>query len=531
MKLRKTKPPARTCADCGNGIKKAKRIANGEPYCDNCYPRLFVKSQCSKCAGPARAMRNDPTPICGPCSREGRTCLRCEKPVPRAGIRVGTRVACASCAPHFRIKEPCERCQAPSSQLTRIVGVTDQRLCPSCRAKELNVTCASCGKYRTRYAITAAREEVCKSCALAPGAVHGCPDCGASVGGLGDAPCLSCGFIRSLRRRESSLATLLRSDAGVALLSGFTTWCIEMNRTSNALAKFDSYAKAIARLDAAVPPGAALDQALIASLFTQEELRRSGLLAQYLGEVRLHPSPQALKDRMEDRKLAVLLAGIRGEFFERSVHEYAAHLDSSDRGLSRRTVRTYVEAAVRLWASAFARGSKAITQQEVDWFLRRQAGYRNSVSNYLGFLGASSPGDRLRVPAKVRPAESIRTARISVEQLLARLKTSDSQRMRGALTAELLAELFGVHLSTIVTLKRGDVREAANGLELKLGEWILLSGDVANWVREVWEHGGQLPSKSDWLFRGRVAASPLSVAAVGYHLKQAPRLPGTQPQG
>ncbi len=520
MKLKKTKATARCCSNCGEGIKNAKKIHNGSPYCEKCYPKLFVKSECSKCAGSVRALRNDTAPVCASCSRKGRTCLRCQKLVPLAGIRVGSQVACASCAPHFRAKEPCERCGKPSSTLSRILGVTEQRICPTCRTRELNVTCSSCGKYRSRYALTATGQGVCKSCASAPGTVHPCPDCGDPVGGFGDAPCMPCGFARSLWRRGTGLTTLLRSAPCQVLLSEFVAWCIRSNRTSNALAKFDVYAEAIATLDAALPPGSQLSPSFVASQFSQEGLRRIGLLAQFLSETCLHPSPQILRDQAENRKLAALLAGIRGADFEKPVGKYAAHLELEDLGLSRRSVRTYVGAAIRLWASIHARGSTSITQSEVDSFLRRNAGYRNSISRYLGFLSETNvTAKRLRVPSKARPAESIRVARQSVDLLLEKLKESTRQRERTALTAELLAVLFGVHLKTILNLKRADVRERPPVVAINLGGWLDLRRDIAHWVLQVRDLSTTSASQSDWLFPGRVGTAPLSVAAVSYHLE------------
>lgn len=520
MKLRKTKPPARSCCNCGEGIKKAKKILNGSSYCEKCYFKVFVKAECSRCAGSVRALRNDTAPICGPCSRADRTCVRCQKPVPRAGIRVGSQVACESCAPYFRAKERCERCGTPSSKLSRILGVTEQRICPTCRARELNVTCSSCGKYRARYALTADGLEVCKSCALSPGAVHPCPDCGDLVGGVGDAPCLPCGFVRSLRRREYGLAALLKNVPSQELLSTFVAWCIRTHRTSNALAKFDNYAEAIATLDAALLPGSPLSAVFVASQYSKEGFRKIGLLAQFLAESGLHPSAQVMSDQAENRKLSALLGGIRGEGFEKPVREYAAHLDQADQVLSRRSIRTYVGAAVLLWASVYARGATLITQDEVDSFLRRNAGYRNSISRYLRFLSeTNATAERLHVPSRVRPPESIRVARRSIDTLLQTLKQSSSQRKRTALTAELLAVLFGVHLKTILNLKQADVRESPRGAEINLGGWLELSQDIAHWVLQVRNLGATAASPSDWLFRGRVGTSPLSVEAVSYHLE------------
>ncbi len=520
MKLRMTKTPPRCCCTCGESIKNARKIQNGSPYCEKCYFRLFVKLECSMCGGSVRALRNDTAPICGPCSCEGRTCLRCQKPVPRAGMRVGNQVTCKSCAPYFRAKEPCERCGTPSSKLSRILGVTEQRICATCRTRELNVTCSSCGKYRTRYALTAIGQEVCKSCASAPGAVHTCPDCGEPVGGVGDAPCMPCGFARSLRRRGTALATLLRSAPCQALLSAFVAWCVRSNRTSKALAKFDVYAEAIATLDAALPPGSQLTPLFVASQFGQEGLRRLGLLAMFLAETGLHPSAQVLRDKAEDLKLDSLLAGIRAENFEKEVSEYVAHLELAHRGLSRRSVRTYVGAAIRLWASIYARGATSITQAEVDAFLRRNAGYRNSISRYLGFLSETNvTAKRLQIPSKARPAESIHVARQSIDKLLEKLKQSVHRRQRTALTAELLATLFGVRLKSVLNLKRGDVHAMPQGVEINLGGWLDLRHDIAHWVLQVRDLDATSASPSDWLFPGRVVTAPLSVAAVSYYLE------------
>lgn len=519
MKPRKTKSPARLCGNCGAGVKTARKIANGIPYCEPCYFKVFIKTECSKCSGSVRALRNDLAPVCAACSREGRTCLRCEKPVPRASLRVGNQVACASCAPHFRRKETCERCGSASSRLSKIVGVTDQRLCPRCRAQELNVTCASCGKYRIRFALTISGQAVCKSCASAPGESHACPDCGISVGGVGNAPCRPCGFVRSLRRRATSLAGLLKHDASRALLDGFSEWCIRTDRTSKALAKFDQYGTAIAKLDKAFGVGGVLHQTFVASHFSQEELRRAGLFAHYLAEVGLHPPREVLNERLENQKLDILLTGIRGEVFEKSVCEYAVHLKANNRALTARSIRIYVEAAVRLSASAQARGAKIISQGEVNSFLRRNAGYRTSLSQYLKFLNASAAAEiGLRVPVKSRRAESMRAARESVVQLLQRLKNSSSQRTRTALTAKLLAQLYGVRLRTILSMKREDVREKDGRIEVRLGDWLALSPEISQWIRDLWQLVGDEAADSDWLFRGRVGDMSLSTAAVKYQL-------------
>lgn len=520
MSRTQAKQPVRVCAGCSHPLVKAKKIYDGAPYCARCYGRLFVKAPCSRCQEMVRVMAADTAPICKSCACHDRSCLRCGKPVPRAGIKVGNQVACASCAPHFRKAEPCERCQQPSSKLSRIVGVTEQRICPTCRSKELNATCSSCGKHRPRYAITSSGKSVCKTCAEAPDTVHACPDCGASVGGPGDAPCLSCGFVRSLRRREAGLSKLLKHASSVSLLAAFSNWCTRTNHSSKALAGFDGYAAAIAHLDAALSDDAIVDQALVAAQFSQEELRRTGLFAQFMADVGLHPPPQLLKDQTENKKLAVLLTGIRGEIFEKQIRSYVTDLESREQPLSRRSIRSYVEAAIRLWASANARNAKTLTQDELEAFLRRQPGYRNSVSSFLGFLSASKATPvRLKVPDETPAIPSIKAARLTIENLKERLKRIESASARTAITAELLAVLFGVHLDSILKLKRVDVRQSPRFVEVNLGGWITLNSEIGHWVQKVLEQRGLEAADTDWLFPGRVSASPLSIATVNYHLR------------
>ena len=265
-------------------MSKAHKLHQGRAICVTCYARLFKPCPCVKCGMPARVLAQDPEPLCRACEKSSRVCIRCARPVPRAGLIFNGKPVCPSCAPHFREARPCPRCEKPSTRLSRVVGMTDEPVCDACRRQLTCATCSVCGKHRERYALSAGGKPLCKRCAAEPSANHPCPDCGTTVGGSGATPCMPCQMIRTLRRKADVLIGMYRHPESRRVFLNFVGWVVAKKVVNKALGPLPRYADCLRRIDQALQDGEALQSRHVTDVLNTDEIRRAGLFAMFLSE-------------------------------------------------------------------------------------------------------------------------------------------------------------------------------------------------------------------------------------------------------
>lgn len=511
------------CGNCGQEMRKAQRIHQGTGYCAICYPRIFPQRPCHVCGRTARAHRNDEKPICGDCLREDRSCLRCGKLTPKAALRVGQRVACASCARYYRAPEPCDMCSAMSMRLSRSSAyLHNGRMCDKCLRAAVAATCSHCGKHRTVNLMTLDRKPLCKVCCAHPAASHPCPDCSATVNGLGNTPCLECAIKRSNVVQQLGAQHLLTQESVRQLYAEFTRWGNETGRASKLARGAARYLQFLVKLDAALQQRAVpLDDSVLVQVFTTEELRRMGLLSQHLAETGLlRDDAVARRRRSDERLLAARREAIAGQPWAEDFDRFEEALSTRTPAISLRTHKAYTHAALSLLTQAQVARACQISQKAVDGLLANKPGMKASLSVFVAHLNALH-GLRLKLKSKTsKPVPVVRLAKF-VKALLEAIESTPSRPARLALTAKLLSKLLNSPLDRILLLRHSDL-DFQDLRKLRLdSQWIelpeRLQPVLAALASPQWQSG---MDADPLVFEGRMLLDSLSTATVDYQVNR-----------
>jgi len=510
------------CGNCGQEMAKAHRIHLGTGYCSNCYPRVFPPRTCQVCGKTARAHRNDENPTCGACLRADRSCLRCGKLTPRAGLRVGKRVACEACAPYYRRPEKCENCSILSTRLSRSTAFPEKgRMCDKCRRDALDATCSHCGKHRTVNFMTMDKRPLCKTCCASPAASHVCPDCGIVVKGKGANPCMPCSIKRANVRRQLGAAQMFATAQVQQLNSEFTQWCNDSGRASKLAGGAARYLPFLAKLDVALEQRPVeLNGALVAQVFSTEELRQMGILSKYFSEIGiLDGNSLERKRRSDERLIAAMVDATVRQPWAADIKGYQTELSMRVPPLALRTHKSYLGAAISLLTHAGVARASMIPQKALNSLLTKTPGQRASLGAFVTHL-KTVHGNPLVLQSKAsKPAPLIRQAKY-VRRLLDAVEATTQRPARLALTATLLSKLFKVPLEQILQLRHGDL-DLENFRRLRIdGKWLEVPDRMQSILQALpsdqWRSGLDADPN---LFPGRLLTDGLSVAGARYHTK------------
>lgn len=514
----------RDCDNCGRSMQHAHRIHHGVSYCSICYPVSFPPRTCEVCGKVARAHKNNPSPVCRQCLLVERTCLRCGKLTPRAGLRVGDRVACASCVPYYRSPRPCDTCGTLSSRLSRARAFPQRgQMCEKCLRKTMAATCSNCRKHRGMYFMTLAKEHLCKQCCEYNAPFHACPDCGVEVGGVGPTPCLKCSIKRTNIHKQEAVQPMLVTDGAKKLHADFIRWGNETQRASLLATNASRYLQFVMRIDIALQGGSyCLGQKVLLQTFSTEELRRMGLLAQFLAEYGfLKIDAGARRQRSDQSLVEQKLHASVGKSWGRDVQKFDESLQERVKPLHVRSRKAYLHAAISLLEHAKVRYAVQLKQAAVDELVKKKPGLRASLTPFLSHL-MQLHGMSMAVPKKpAKKPESLLPLARTVRSLLDVLAGNLPRSARLALIATLLKKLLNTSLSEVLRLRHVDVDwKYADKIRVR-GVWVQLPADVVPFVRSLQsEHHADGTDVDPWVFPGRVLTDSLSVEAVTYHVRK-----------
>lgn len=510
------------CGDCEREMVKAHRVHLGTGYCSNCYPRIFPVRTCEMCGGSARSHKAEDHPVCRSCRLAQQTCLRCSKPTPRAALRVGNRVACASCARYFQPAQACERCSEMAQRLTRVSGHEHLgRMCDRCVRAVKCATCAQCAKHRTVCLMLLDGKPICKPCSQTLGSTHSCPDCGTSVGGVGNARCLSCSIKRSNWVKAQSAADMMADSRAQHLALGFVGWGNDSGRENIVATSFARYAQALMRIDNAVAGSdAAIDNAFLLKTFTTEELRSMGLLTQYFGETGILTADGRARDEATlERLIERQLTAVEGKPWAQDVQRFYKSLQARERPLSLRTFKSYLNVAIQMLEHSKVTRAAQLTKATVEKYLRKSPGSAASATAFISFLRDSRlVSIELVMGAKAPP--NLKQSAKQVRRLQDRLQEVRERRSRLPLIAKLLAVLFGSTLEEVLRMRMDQLQVHGDGARVLLNDkWIDAPEEIAGLVCELAQVADKgVPTGQAWVFPGRMVSDHLSAAAVKYHL-------------
>ena len=438
----------RYCDECGRTSEKISRIYKDKDYCSTCYARVFLHIQCVKCQTSTRAHRFDTNPICKTCDANSRTCLRCSKPVPRAGIRVGEQVACPSCAIYFREKKPCAVCGTLSGRLSRLklFGFLDPT-CDPCRNKISQSTCTRCRKARTVAFQSLDYKPYCKDCIPGDEVFHVCPSCNADVVGGGTTTCQNC-YVR-----ESVQMSALLTGAGFesvwvrSLFIRYSEWLLHEHPEKPALNRLlEKHGEFFARIDTTFERASDLTRKTMLDVFGSSYMRRFLLASRFVSEsITGEVSSQELKDASEHSIVRNKLASLSKKSYGTLLSEYATWLEQNQTAI--RTVRLYLRAAEKFCSFNVLDSNIAPSQDKTNSFVRLNAGSRNSLVRFLTF-GRNKYGWTISAPKTQRPDRLPSTVN-KLKTLMDRINTEGVDIVDPSLLIKLLATSLGYKIQDV----------------------------------------------------------------------------------
>ena len=316
---------------------------------------------------------------------------------------------------------------------------------------------------------------------------------------------------------------LMSDQKAQHLALSFVGWANESGRHSKLAAGFARYAQALMRIDNAAPePGGVIDSAFLQKLFTTEEIRSMGVLAQYLTEtglltannqVRLEASLQRLVERQ--------LQEVVGKSWEMDVKGFHRFMQAKEKPLSLRSVKAYLNVAIQLLKHSEVNRAAELSDAALEKYLRKYPGSTASASAFVSYLRAAGVvALHLRKKAGQPPTAAYRAK--EVRRIQDRLKYVAQRHERLPLIAKLVSLLFGARLEYVLQLRMDQLMVSASGARLLLKDkWVDAPDEVAALVCEI-AAGSSLTQESSerWVFPGRMASDHLSTAAVQYHLSK-----------
>ncbi|MCA0215531.1 MAG: hypothetical protein LCH79_20455 [Proteobacteria bacterium] len=373
--------------------------------------------------------------------------------------------------------------------------------------------------------MTLERKPLCKVCCVHPAASHPCPDCGATVNGVGDTPCLECAIKRSNVAQQLGAQHLLTQESVRRLYADFIRWGNDTGRANKLALGAARYLQFLVRLDAALQQRAVpLDESVLVQVFTTEELRRMGLLSQHLAETGLlGDDALARRRRSDERLLAARREAIAGQPWAEDFDRFERALLARTPAISLRTHKAYTHAAMSLLTQASVARAAQVGQQAVDGLLAKKPGMKASLSIFIAHLNALH-GLQLKLKSKSsKPVPLVRQAKY-VKALLEAIESAPSRPARLALTAKLLSKLLNAPLERILLLRHSDLDfQGLRKLRLD-GRWIELPERLQPILAALPSPKWQAGADADPLvFEGRMLLDSLSTAAVDYQVNRAVR--------
>lgn len=476
------KKGVRFCDECGRSIVKAHKIYGSNEYCGSCYPRVFPSVPCSCCGKSARPHRHDVNPaVCSKCLIAQRKCLRCEKPVPRAGLLIDGEPVCPSCVHYFRDPCICPSCNQTSSRLSSMpsLGIVD-KICESCRNGLTHATCSVCRKYRKIVQGSDVEGAKCSSCVDDPSITHACPDCGKVLPGHGNSRCRSCANKIALNRELVLTGAIFNRDWVATLWHRFGAWLhVQKGGAPNLLAVLRSHQTFFERLDVTFASVLDITDSSLLRLFGTATLRSHLLPTRFLAEqLEVRVSPDAKLKAAERGRIDEIRLNVKREPWGGLIEDYLRDLDSS--GLSLRSIRMYISTA-HMFASNIGLTKSAWMPGEIERFVARHPGTRNNLSRFVSFCRKSRSWD-VAMPPKgeaLSPIKDPVKVASKLANLIQKVEAIGLPHVGRSLLTRILATALGLPVRAVADLSFETLKIADSGISIQYRhETIILPSEL-----------------------------------------------------
>lgn len=478
----------RYCDECGRTIKKAHRVFENKDYCSVCYPRVFISKACIRCGRSARVHRlSSESPLCSKCVRIGRVCVRCEKPIIKAGMISGGKPVCPSCVLHFKEVVPCASCAVPSARLSAMpsAGIYE-KICDSCRNKVTHKTCSICRKYRKVVGITVDGKPYCQACTPGKSVAHLCPDCGIEVPGNGASKCRVClNRIRLFKEVELNELMLTREWTKM-LYRQFAQWIFERQpQSSNLINVYRSHQIFFERIDAQFHQLANLTGPAILEVFGTSDLRKHLLATQFLTEaLALKITPKEKTEYADLERIRNKLLESRKSTWGKTLEQFALWLEDSR--VPVRTRRLYLTTA-ETFCKFVKLNDKPWSDDELYQFLRAKPGLRANLFKFVGYC-RHAYGWNITMPPRGRSHTKVNALPKTIpklQMLLQKVAKEGLNQVDKGTLARIIAISLGFPLKIVLGLSSEQFRSESDTLVLKVnGESVIIPTELDSITHE-----------------------------------------------
>lgn len=378
----------------------------------------------------------------------------------------------------------------------------------------MRATCRICRRHRP----VMASDRICFPCSV--GITHTCPICQAVIPGSGHAPCYPC----SQRRRSERQIAEEAATIPIRWMSGmFIAFCesgripLDNGLAAERIARTADACRAIAVRDPAY--GRLTTDAVHAALGADGARRVAPLIA-FMSDVGvLDWDRTRLQVLIENERVDAILTAHRDSPHAPLLRRYRDSLAARNRKPI--TQRTALTAALAILAELGDAPLADLSQRHLAHALRKTPGHRAALQGFLSFVAVQ--GGPALTPPKPRPLSPVaheKRLRTEIKAWRKRLAKPRSAGEARAMLILLLARIYALPMTRVLTLRRDEIVVTRNSVTLwPAAEAIVLEEPFAStflrWAR--WTSGWS-SRPGPWAFPGRHGHQPLSEAAIAYHL-------------
>ncbi|MBI5791880.1 MAG: hypothetical protein HZA63_10430 [Rhodocyclales bacterium] len=298
------------------------------------------------------------------------------------------------------------------------------------------------------------------------------------------------------------------------LLDEYTEWVIERQSVRNALDTLSRVVEILGRIESTDDYSGVLTADTFERALTTEQVRRSGVFAQFLTEKKLLVrSATERAAASELRRVSNVLGEVKNRPWSDFIQSYASDLNTPNRKLSARSQRMYLRTAVELLAHSEVRRVGDLADDHIRSFLRSKPGHRASLFSLVSYIKEKYDRQLTIPPSKQKHAPSIKSVVDEVRRLTVAARTAEPLGARRAYVAKLISVLFGVSLEHVLSLDQTSLRRSPDGTKLQVkGQWMVVEAPIDELLLGV-------AGESAKLFPGRLSTDSLSVSGALYHIQ------------
>lgn len=380
-------------------------------------------------------------------------------------------------------------------------------------------TCSVCRRHRKIYRSSSSGRPFCYDCGKDEPATHECPDCGVSVHGGGVARCKACEARGRAWKRIRLDLELLEQPWVRSRFEEFCVWAFPGPIRGNPATRIDRYAIFFADIDRHFSSPGEVCQTKLFELMGAERLRRCFMAVDFLSQrLPMTWSGSLLQQLVVQRRTLDACRKWQNQPWSTDIADYYRHLSGQSRPrLSPRTVRSYIQAAGRLFQLGGAASLRHVTQEHLHALLRRAPGLRASLAAFVRY--AAGMDVRLALPKRAGRSQRTREAALvaRIRKVLTALEHASDPRSIRALLADAVSRLYQVPIEQVLSLTMLEVGVDAGVVTLWPSTLRVCLNPIMSeaLIRCMTGLPGPL------VFPGRNGQQALSYHAVRHHTKQA----------